>query len=74
MHSGITKTTGSDDGPLPSALVAKIVIDTVTPLVENKQGENGSIFSVWVQISPTQADACMCIVSVPQISSETDAA
>ena len=69
-HSGITKTTGSDDGPLPSALVAKVVIDT--PLLENKQGENGLIFSVLVQINPMQADAC--IVSVPQISSDTESA
>ena len=62
------RTTGSEAGPFPSALVANIVIDTL--LLEDRQDESGLIFSVWVQISSIQADAC--IVTVPQITSDAD--
>jgi hypothetical protein len=69
LHSGISKTTGSDIGPFPSTLVASTVtvIDT-PPLLENRQGEDEFIFmfnrlSVCVQISPMQADAGIVIES-----------
>ena len=57
------RTTESDNGPSPSTLVANTVIDT--PPLENRQGEDGVILSVCVQISPMQAEAG--IVSVPQV-------
>ena len=60
------RTTGSDIGPFPSTLVVNTVIDT--PLLENRQGEDGFIFSVCVQISPKQVDAG--ILSVPQVRSD----
>ena len=62
----MTRTTGSDIGPFPSTLVANTVTDT--PLFENRQGEDGFIFSVCVQICSVQADAG--IVTVSHILSE----
>ena len=46
----MTKTTGSDIGPFPSTLVANTVTVTDTPLLENRQGEDGFIFSVCAQM------------------------
>lgn len=69
-HSGIIKTTGSDGGPFPNALVTNMVIDTLT--LEVRQGEGGSILSVCVQIGPTHAEACN--VAIPQVSSDADSA